>query len=194
MGRQRNFDRQQVVDRAMRLFWAQGYDRTSIQELVDAMGISRGSLYATFGDKEQLYLTSLECYIDSSESNRRELLNSENPAHEILTAYLNSLVDFAIGEGRQLGCLVTNSSVEFSPRRGKVYQRLRQVVEGMETRFEQLIRRAQQEGDISAEKDPQTLAHFLICQIQGLRVLTRAYPEDEARLRNAVKVTLSALS
>ncbi|MGO1118955.1 TetR/AcrR family transcriptional regulator [Rhodovibrionaceae bacterium A322] len=194
MGRQKQFTEPQVLEQAMQVFWSQGYENTSVQDLVDATSINRASLYSTFGDKEQLYLSCLTHYISIQTEKRRQLLQSPEPAHEAISKYLHSLVDFALGEGRKKGCLVTNSSVEVAPLNDKVHHHLEQTVQGVEDLLEQLVRRGQIEGDITSQIDSRKLAQFLICQVQGLRVLTRAYPEDVARMRAAVEVALSALN
>ena len=116
MARHKDFDPDLALDNAMRLFWRQGYHATSIQDLVEATGINRASLYATFGGKEALFLAAVERYLAEINRVRIAKLQGNPSPRAAIQGYFDDLVEFAIGDGRRLGCMLTNSAVEFSAR------------------------------------------------------------------------------
>lgn len=192
MGRPRAFTEHVVLNQAMQVFWSHGYAGTSIQNLVDATGVNRASLYATFGDKEQLFLAALDHYVAEVSAARVARLRNAASAREGLTSYFEGLVAFGLGEGRGLGCLLTNSVVELAPHDPDVAARLKTTLQRVEGVFEETIRRGQAAGEFPLDRDPKTLAQFLLTVVQGLRVLMRAHA-DEHELRAVVKTALSAV-
>lgn len=192
MGRPRSFAEHDVLERAMRAFWAHGYAGTSIQDLVDVTGVNRASLYATFGDKERLFLATLDHYVAEVSAARVVRLKNAPSARAGLRGYFDDLIGFGMGEGRGLGCLVTNSVVELAPHHPAVAAKLKATVDRVRVVLEEAIRRGQAAGEFSPGKDPKTLAAFLLTTIQGLRVLMRA-DADEAELRAVVQTALGAL-
>ena len=115
MARPRNFDEQDVLRKAINLFWRQGYKATSMEDLVQGLGISRASLYDTFGDKHQLYLRALGEYDKESNEVATTLLGIERPAPEAVRALLESAMASSTGADRQWGCFMVNSLIELAP-------------------------------------------------------------------------------
>ncbi len=192
MARHKEFDHDQVLDQAMRVFWRQGYEATSVEDLVAATGINRASMYNTFGDKRGLFLAAVDHYLAQVIAERLAILLDPKSAKQAIRRYFEGVLSFSLGEGRRLGCLLTNSAVEMAPRDGFVGERLRQCLAQVEDAFLEVIQRGQTQGEIGAGKDPRALARFLMGAVQGLRVLARA-DADEATLRDVVDVTLAAL-
>lgn len=192
MARTAAFDRETVLERAMHAFWRRGYDGTSIHDLVAATGINRASMYNSFGSKQALFLAAVDHYVERVNAERLALLQGDGPAREALRRYFDSLIAFSVGEGRRLGCLLTNTAVELGPRDRDVERKLAGIFARVHSALEQLVRRGQAAGDIAPEKDPVALARFLLNTIHGLRVLARCQP-DEAALRDVVAVALSVL-
>lgn len=192
MGRPRTFVEQDVVDRAMRVFWAHGYAGTSIQDLVEATGVNRASLYATFGDKERLFLATLDYYVAEISAARMARLRAAASARQGLIRYFDDLIGFGVNEGRGLGCLLTNSVVELAPHDPAVAVKLKATLGRVRTALEEAIRRGQAAGEFRADKDPTALANFLLTVIQGLRVLMRA-DAAEAELRVVASTAMAAL-
>lgn len=192
MARQKQFDHEAVLDQAMRLFWQQGYAATSIQDLVAATGINRSSMYATFGDKQRLFLAAVDRYVDQVSAARLEQLRAPGSAKAALRDYFEGMLAFAQGEGQRLGCLLTNSAIEIAPHDAEIATTLRKRLGAVEDALFEAVRRGQTQGEIAADKDPRALARFLLGVIQGLRVLTRAR-SDTATLRDVVTTALSIL-
>jgi TetR/AcrR family transcriptional repressor of nem operon len=192
MARPKQFDHEAVLDQAMRLFWQQGYAGTSIQDLVEATGINRASMYGTFGDKQHLFLAAVDRYVNRVSAARLEQLRAPGSAKAALCAYFEGMIAFATADGQRFGCLLTNSAVEIAPHDAEVAATLRASLGAVEDALFDTIRRGQAEGEIAADKDARALARFLLGVIQGLRVLMRAR-RDETSLRDMMAVALTAL-
>ena len=115
MARAKEFDREAVLDRAMELFWSQGYEATSLQALLEHMQIGRQSLYDTFGDKRQLFLEALDRYGKVHIDKMLDRLNETNASLESIREYFADFVRFYSSPRTRRGCLVANSTLELVP-------------------------------------------------------------------------------
>ena len=177
----------------MRLFWRQGYEATSVQDLVEATGVNRASLYNSFGDKHGLFLASVEHYLDTVSCARLTALEADGPALPALRQYFDEAISFSLGDGRRLGCLITNTAIEMAPHDPDCEERLRGGLARVEDCFYRLVRRGQEQGEIAPERDARALARFLLGLVQGLRVLARLDPQED-RLRDLVETGLATLA
>lgn len=192
MSRQRLFDEDQVLDRAMTLFWRRGYEATSIQDLVDAIGINRSSLYGAFGDKRGLFLAVIDHYLARVHSERLALLIAPGAARDAIAAFFATLTARGGDANSRLGCLVTNTLVELAPHDPELAERLRASLDRIEEGFAAAICRGQAAGEIPHGRDPGVLARFLVGVAQGMRVLARG-GAGAAELRDVAAVALDAL-
>jgi TetR/AcrR family transcriptional repressor of nem operon len=193
MGRQRRFDPDLALDQAMAVFWRQGYEATSIQDLVSATGVNRASLYATFQDKRGLFLAALERYRTTVSARRAALLDAEGSPLRALRAFFADLVEFSVGEGRMLGCLLTNATVELAPRDPAVAAFTGASLERMEIAFRRTLERARASGELALDADVPALANDLVCSLQGFRVIAKV-SADRARLEALSDTILSRLA
>lgn len=191
MPRTKCFNREDALQKAMGAFWARGYEATSIQDLVDCMGINRGSLYDTFGDKHKLFLAALDQYTSSSLS-RGNNLQSEGNSVEILNDFLFGFMYRVLGDPENRGCFVTNTTVERSSYDEKCAERLRDYYDVLEDDLKSLIGRGQDAGEIPLKRSAADLAAFFVGVMQGVRVLGKVR-QDEASLRPMVEVALATL-
>src|SRR5512135_480080 len=114
MARPREFDPDTALERAMHVFWAKGYESTSLDDLCDATGLSRSSLYAAFGDKHDLLLATLDHYEEQAAARMRAALARPLPLREALAAMLGEMIDQIVaGPGRR-GCFVGNCAAEIA--------------------------------------------------------------------------------
>lgn len=175
----------------MELFWRNGYEATSLAELLRVMGIGRQSLYNTFGDKHTLFLEAARHYIDS---NGQHLLNAlqapGSPVGNIRKA-LEQVVDFLAG-GECRGCLVTNSIVELAPHDEEVAKLVQLMIGRTEKAFKTALDRAVENGEILAGTDTKAVARFLNNTVHGLVVMGKA-SASRAVLKDVVRVALSTL-
>jgi len=195
MARPREFERDVVLDRAIEVFWQRGYQGTSIRDLVDRMGIQRGSLYGAFGDKHGLFLAALDRYEEVFHSAILDkLAEGGHPGRgrrAIERVFQDVLRECAGGNGRK-GCLMTNSAVELAARDRDIAARVAANLCRLEQAMLRALRTAQADGELSRKHDARALARFLAASLQGLRVMGKTRP-DRALLRDVVRVTLSVL-
>ena len=192
MARPKEFERDVVLDRAMRAFWARGYEATSIQHLVGRMGIQRGSLYDTFGDKRTLFFAAIERYDRVVTAKLLAILDGPGSGTEAIRRFFRLKVDLSLAPGRPRGCLVTNSTAELASRDRGTATRVGAVLARIEAAFHRAVVRAQKSGEIDPARNPRALARFLTSSAQGLSVMAKTSP-DRAVLEDIVKVTLAAL-
>jgi TetR/AcrR family transcriptional repressor of nem operon len=192
MARPRSFDREQVLERALVVFWRKGYGATSVRDLVAATGLNPGSLYDTFDDKHGLFLEAVALYRRTVVARRLERLEAPGPARGRLAAFFEDAIGFSLGEGRLLGCLMTNSAIELASRDRDTALAVAGNFAEIEAAFRRVLRRAAEAGEIAPDKPVADLARYLASGLQGLRVMAKVQP-DEAAMRSVVRLLLAAL-
>jgi len=177
MARPREFDVDAALERAMQAFWAKGYESTSLDDLCEATGLGRSSLYAAFGDKHELYLRALGRYEDGAAERIAAALAPPVPVRKAIAAFVNRLIeDIVAGPGRR-GCFIGNCAAELARADRSAANRVRRSLERVEAAFHDALARAKTEGEIDASADIDALARFLTAGIQGLRLVGKAKPE-----------------
>jgi len=192
MARPKEFQHDVVLDRAMRAFWSRGYEATSIQHLVDRMGIQRGSLYDTFGDKRTLFFAAIDRYDRVVTGKLLAALDEPASGKDAIRRFFRLKVDLAVEPGRPRGCLVTNSAAELASRDRGTATKVGTVLTKIEASINRAVVRAQKAGEIDPTRNARALARFLTSSAQGLSVMAKTFPE-RAVLEDIVKVTLAAL-
>ena len=192
MARTRAFDEEDVLDRAMALFWRKGFEATSIEELVSVSGINRASMYAAFGDKRRLFIAVLDHYLVRVNAERLAILSRDGSAIAAIGGFFDAIIVAATGPERHLGCLITNTLTEIAPTDPEIAAKLQTSLKRIEKAFAETIRRGQDMGEIAPGKDARALARFLVGVAQGLRVLARS-GTAEPTLRDIVTTALTTL-
>lgn len=191
MARPKGYDLEAALDNAVKTFWEKGYEATSIQDLVDSMGIQRASLYSAFGSKQKLFLAVLDRYGDIVVSQLVEALESHDSGKESIRLFFQRVIDQIMSTGPWRGCLITNSAVEIGfsdlATKEKVTYLLGQIEQG----FYQTLVRAKSAGEID-EQDLHAMARYFTGCLQGLLVIGKVCPE-RSRLEDIVKIALAAL-
>lgn len=190
MPRTKEFETGDALDAAMQLFWRKGYAATSLRDLLDGMGIGYGSFYNAFGDKHALFLASLDRFRELRTSWIDEVL--EDSGLGGIEEVFRRTVDGLVGFEPRRGCLLANTAVELGPHDAEVAAKISRYVRHTEAVFERAVIRAQEAGEIPADRDPRAMACFLVNTLHGLRVLARA-GTDRAVLEDAVRVALDVL-
>jgi TetR/AcrR family transcriptional repressor of nem operon len=166
-GRPREFERTAVLNKAMDVFWSQGYEATGMADLCSNMGLGRQSLYNAFGDKEALFAEALACYRDTRLLPVITLLKGEKAGVEAV----NQVLDFwsqADATSTQRGCFMANSIAELGVRDGRFSAQLGKMLGEVEDAFSYSLERAREAGELSKGQDPRTLARLLTTLGQGL--------------------------
>jgi TetR/AcrR family transcriptional repressor of nem operon len=170
-GRPREFDTDAAVARAMDVFWSCGYHGTSLPDLLQATALSRGSLYAAFGDKHGLFLRALDRYIGDALARLDTELDPGEDALAGVRACLAGYVDRTSGVAGRRGCLVVATAMELAAHDPEVEQRIRRFFRAMETRLAKAMARAQASGELADCVEPRTAARLLVCLVEGMRVV-----------------------
>ncbi len=192
MARALSFNESELMDTIVQHFWKHGFEKSSIQDLVNATGLNRSSLYHHFGSKEALFLRALDHYVLVFSAERLASLEQGGSVKERLRSYFDDLLHFSLHKGKGLGCLLTNSAVELAPHDAPTKEKLLANFEKLRQRFLNLLKEAQAKQELTKDKDTEALASFFLSTLQGLRVLTRA-GSTEQELRQVVQIALSTL-
>ncbi|WFU78144.1 TetR/AcrR family transcriptional regulator [Bradyrhizobium sp. CIAT3101] len=190
-GRPRQFDEATVLATVTRTFWDNGYHATSIADIVEATGVHRNSLYATYGDKHQLFTAALKAYIDEAGQRFRDKLqHADSPYAGLRDALLHYSYVSATASGPR-GCLVTNTTIELRREDKDLTAQIRAGMKQITDMLRAAVEHGQAIGEISPEIDPADAALFLYSFGQGLRVTGRI--ARLADLERTVDLALRAL-
>ena len=192
MARTKDFDESEVLAKAIKLFWQKGYNGTSMQDLVDGLGISRSSIYDTFGDKHQFYLKALCAYRQNAIAIRDQILNASVPAKAAIRQLMNLTIDQMIRDKQHKGCFLVNSAVENAPHDKEINAIICQNDRDLENAFYEVIKRGQSNGEIAGKQDPRAVARFLFNNIVGIQVTAKS-ATDKAAFDDIVNLTMSVL-
>ena len=190
--RHKAFDPSTVLNEAVDVFWTQGYEATSVQDLVDHMGINRFSMYDTFGDKHELFMLACHRYSEYREEQRIAVLEKAETGLESIRAFFKSIEkSFADGEARR-GCLMTNAVVELAVRDEEVRRWGAEFMKRLEDAFAAALTRAKDAGKIAEKSNPRELAQFLVCVLQGINVVGKAFT-DARHVHRLVRIAMAQL-
>ncbi|HJS66804.1 MAG TPA: TetR/AcrR family transcriptional regulator [Nitrospiraceae bacterium] len=174
MPRPKEFNPDDAIEKAMQVFWHKGYEATSMEDLLEAMNLNRGSLYDTFGDKRRLFLKVIDRYCHGFVGEKFSLLDQPGPALPTLRRFIDGMIEGALADPQRRGCLIANTVMELSPHEEEIAGTLRRVLKTAEDTFFRVLVRAKQQGELSNNKDPRTLARFLTTMMQGAIVMIKA--------------------
>ena len=191
MARPKAFDEQTALAAAMEVFWRVGYERASLDVLLSAMGISKQSLYDTFGDKRALYLKALAYYRDQTLTSMHDLFASIRKTRDGFSRLLLGL-SAESEEQHARGCLLLSANLERDTGDRVIAAFLRDNQASVEQIFATAIGQGQSRGQLSKKHDPQALAKFFASTIQGMRAMARL-KSDRRALRQVAKVALAVL-
>ncbi|MBI2514275.1 MAG: TetR/AcrR family transcriptional regulator [Opitutae bacterium] len=191
MPRAKEFDEAEVLDQALELFRARGFKHTSFNDLVEELGVSRQSLYDTYGDKQALYHAALKRYLTRGLDGMRRKLEGDQPVREGFAELFDAMIEGQCSNGSS-GCLMVNSMVELSPHDPDTRALAQEHARTLEGLFASRLSAAQRRGDLAKSKDPVALARFLYHTLLGLAVASRALGDKES-LRQTVRLALQAL-
>lgn len=192
MPRPRAFDEEIVLDRAVNLFWCRGYEATSVQDLVNGLGINRASLYNSFGDKYALYRMALDRYKQTNQTGLCTLLTTDRPAIDVLQNLLENTIQETANDPDHKGCFLVNSAIELASHDPEVARVVTDNQCFFENLLTKLLERGQCEGSVTIAHSAPDLARFVFNTINGLKVLGKVQP-DRSALLSVVKVTMDTL-
>ncbi len=192
MGRPLEYSSEQVRDAAMELFWRKGYEATSLQDLVGAMGLSRSSFYQAFGSKRELFLSCLERYQEATALDLTTRLDGAATGREFIEDTLLWAIEEVIEGTDPKGCLVVNTANELAQQDEQVAAQVSQGFDKYRAIFLAAARRGQQDGSVRSELEADLLANYLVTSMSGLRTMVKAGTDLEV-LRGIVAMVMSAM-
>lgn len=190
---EKNFDIDETLTRAMQAFWVHGYEATSMQDLVKATGVNRASIYATYGDKRALFITSLRKY--DGDVRRRmlaELAETRTPSEAIGAVFDKFISQTSVPQGNW-GCFLVNTALELAAHDDEIAELVNAAHDEIEAFFLAMIRKGQQSGAFAADRDAKPLAHQALASLLGMLVMIRSRPKEESLIavRDGVLKTLT---
>jgi TetR/AcrR family transcriptional repressor of nem operon len=192
MARPKEFDPDAAAQEAMETFWERGYAATSVNDLLAEMGLNRGSLYGTFGDKKQLFLAALDKYEAQRGHELREMLERPGSAKAALVDFIHMAADCCTSEEGRRGCLAGKAAMELAPHDADIANWLKKYHRRNIDLVARTIARGQEHGEIAATLDPRAVARFLLNAMAGLRLLGTIAP-SESEVKDVVQLTLKVL-
>lgn len=191
MGRPRNFDDEDVIERAMDTFWTHGYAGSSPAQLAAATGIGKGSLYNAFKSKRDLFAEALACYDRRGTAFISDFLAQPGTTAQRLGAYLRFLVDADLDRDQPRGCLATNTAIELAGHDHEITSKVRVIMDRSISLMAGRIAQGQRDGDVDAGVNPQACAEFLMNTLSGLRVMAKTH--DRPILHRIIDSALAVL-
>jgi TetR/AcrR family transcriptional repressor of nem operon len=192
MARAKLFSEEEILDKAMRLFWEKGYNATSAQDLVDGLGISRSSLYDTYGDKHSLFVAALKRYRKERIDPVLDGIDTATDLEQYIQNIFEAIIEEALNDECSKGCFMINSTVEMAPVDSEIASIANTILHDTEAALTKAIRKGQQEGIFTTKCAAHSLANFLINVINGLRVTVK-FDTNKKMYDDIVTISLGVL-
>jgi AcrR family transcriptional regulator len=191
LGRPRSFDIEGALDRALRVFWRKGYEGASLSDLTKAVGVSRPSLYAAFGDKEALFRKALDRYLNGPAAYTQEALK-EATARAVVERLLRGAADLNTAPRNPGGCLTVQGALACAEAGDSIRQELAAYRAAGEGALRRRFQRAKSEGDLPATVNPADLARYVATIVYGMAVQA-AGGASRDKLQHVVEMALRTL-
>jgi len=192
MARTKGFNKEEVLDKAVQVFWAKGYNATSANDLVKELGLSRSSLYDTYGDKRTLFINSLKRYRETVVAEMFMMIDNSTNIKKTIKEIFRLIIEQDIEAKIPKGCFVVNSAIELSPYDAEIAEIVKLNQNEFEKTLERAIIKGQKNGIISKTQKATILAKFFYNSIVGIRVSMK-YNKFRTSLNEITKVNLSIL-
>jgi TetR/AcrR family transcriptional repressor of nem operon len=192
MARTKDFDEIEVLGKAIDIFWHKGYNGTSMQDLVDGLGISRSSLYDTYGDKHTLFIKALESYQNAASGKICGIISSPGSAKETIKRLLEFITNGLLNDQKHKGCFMVNAEVEVAPHDKEVSQLVCANDQQVEDAFYLAIKKGQDSGEITNRQDARALARFTFNTVKGIRVTAKS-TTDKAVFDDIIRLAVAIL-
>lgn len=193
MGRPREFDETEVLEAAMRCFWAQGFEATSVRDLAARMNITGASLYNAFGDKRAVYRRALEHYVQQSVRERVGRLEATLPPLGAIRAFFDEVIERSASDPHHRGCMLVNAALEIGPHDTELRRAVADELSAIEAFFRRCVCAGQKDGTIASPQPADALARLLLSVLLGIRVLARTNPGRDL-LESSASAALAALA
>lgn len=193
MPRRKEFEPDDVLDKAMALFWEKGYVQTSLDDLVQHTGVSLYGLYSTFGDKKELFIKVLDRYRHSVIAGLLGELNEPNASLSAIRRYFEGFIEISKKPERKLGCLMCNTAIELSPHDDEIAQKVDAYLQQVTSALHRALSNAVRQGELKPRTDVDALSDFLVGVVLGTCLYSRTPASSEA-MEQYIKTALSVLN
>lgn len=192
MPRVKLFKEEEVLEKAVELFWKKGYGDTSMQDLVDYLGINRASLYDTFGGKQALFKKALTQYRLVNNKMISAFLSNQTSVKEGLLKLFELPINASFNKGEVRGCFIVNTITELITKDEEIQTILVESKNDFEDLFYEFLKKGLENGEIAEDKDLKYLSSFLYTLLNGVLVIAKVNP-DKKYLLSIVETGLAAL-
>ena len=192
MPRVKLFDKNEVLNKAMELFWKKGYHATSIQDLVSFLGINRGSLYDTYGGKKELFDKAFQLYRTNNSNGVTTFFESQDEVKKGFRELFEMGINEAITDRDQKGCFVVNTTTELIPGEEEMLKIIRENKKVFEGIFYAFLLKGQQNGEIPKSKNINNISSLFYTFYSGLKVIAKVETNPN-KLMNSVDEMLILL-
>lgn len=191
MARPQEFSTADVLRQAMDVFWCKGFEATSMADLLEATGLSKSSLYATFGGKRELFIAAFDAYRAERAQEMQQIL-ALGSARDAIEQFFRKIVTDAGNGNTSRGCMSINQAVEMAPYDSDIRRRVFDDLALIEEALAHAIERGQAEGSVKSAQPARNLARLLVLGFPGLQVISRA-GGDRKQLDETLNLLLSIL-
>lgn len=190
---EKQYNEEEVLDRATALFWQRGYEATSISDLVAVTGLNRGSLYTAFSDKRTLFIRSLRHYDKHYRCEFLAGIQSSLPPREAILELFRQLIASGQKGKNRKGCMMVNAALEMSSHDPEIDEIVNTSFKEVVSFIRRMVKAAQLDGSVAADISAKETSHVLFNMFLGLRVLSRAGP-DQALMNTVYRQAESLLT
>jgi TetR/AcrR family transcriptional repressor of nem operon len=191
IGRPRQFNAEKAITQATQQFWRGGYTATSLQDLVDCMGLSKSSLYQSFGNKETLFISCIDNYQATFNEELAELLKSSASGLEFIEQLLESVIQ-EVNSNERKGCLLVNTANELGIKDPIITAAIERGFNAVRITIKMALQKAIVGGDVPQNADIDALSAYLVVGISGLRTMVKAGADYE-KLHRVTQILLNSL-
>ncbi|PIU01021.1 MAG: hypothetical protein COT74_00510 [Bdellovibrionales bacterium CG10_big_fil_rev_8_21_14_0_10_45_34] len=193
VGRPVEFDKEKVLNAAMSAFWSQGFEGTSLQELLQVTGLSKSSLYQAFGDKEDLFLLCLDQYTSSTKDKLLAQLSLSDSGLYFIKQVLLSAADEAKSRSLPKGCMIMNTATEFAQNNPVVSKYVNKGIEAFKFVFLTALKKAVAQREIPENSNLDQMAAFVVSSMSGIKSMVKA-GAHKRDIENLVKFVMKSMN
>jgi TetR/AcrR family transcriptional regulator, transcriptional repressor for nem operon len=192
MARTREFDEAKVIEIATNLFWKNGYHGVSTQDLIDAFGMSKSSMYGAYHDKRNLFVIALENYRKIASQGMMDIMKGDKSLKETIELLLNNIITETVGDEDCKGCFIVNTAIELAAHDNEIADILRENRQNIITAFSVAIQKGIDNQELSTNNNPQAIATYFYSLINGMRVDAKIHKE-KSQYAEIVNVAMGVL-
>jgi TetR/AcrR family transcriptional regulator, transcriptional repressor for nem operon len=192
MARTREFDEENIIKIATDLFWNKGYNAVSTQDLIDAFGISRSSMYGAYKDKRSLFILALQHYRKTASQSMIDILANDKSFPDTISLLLNQIIKETITDNQSKGCFIVNTAIELAPHDEEILEIIQSNRKNIINGLTKAIQKGIDNKELTKNNNPKALANYFYNLINGLRVDAKV-TKDKLNYQDTIKLALTVL-